>query len=728
MLLSGIGNAVAQSRPPTTNELEQAINRETDKSYEVLRMVFGQFAENPWLEVGTPDTLLGHVFLISNLVIMALGMVWFTYNVSAGIVQTAHEGRVLGQRMSTVWFPIRSTVGVAGMLPVFGGFSAAQALMMWFTMLGIGAANMSLNASLEAASNYAPLVQSDAMVKPLGSGVLATEVADALFMTKVCVLANRAYENPKNFEISNLVTDNLDSTEGARGNSIYGEKTCGGVNLSGNFLATDKARSDSGLQGMFSYRVASVDYAAIAKAGRQASVVQLRLLNAAVSPIAVAWYTGYKAALENGTTIPEWPTKQLEGVRKGVRFAWGDIIAPLLPKEGAIKKEVMASIKRDGWAVLGAWNSTFAEANAAIVDAANIFTVSVSSPGSRVGYSMGEIGDQIRGLGQRALSYVGLADVPQTDKVRDALAALSTKRETAAPSSECLFDAWQTETGNCSMGQAIALMMIDGIAKDSGGAGLVNPIIASKNVGDWLMTLPQAAYFANKAKNFAGPGKAVSAASAAANAVGGGKSDAMAKLFDSDVLQFLEKLGMAMFIVGAVLAIYIPFVPFLTWMTALIGYFCVVIEGLVAAQLMAFAHLAGEGEGMGSRTERGYTHLINVLLRPTLMVVSFFIANAMLIMMGTLFNQMFGAALSNVQGNSLTGVATIIGILAVYLVWQVVMIQGIFNMVYEIPDRSLGWIGTAMEARFGREMDHKIENLTNTSIRWAGGSGLGMMK
>src|SRR3546814_11416076 len=78
------------------------------------------------------------------------------------------SGRVLGQRMSSAWFPVRTTVGVAGMLPVFGGFSAAQAVMMWTGLLGIGAAYMSLHASRDAAAIYDPLVQSEALVKPLG--------------------------------------------------------------------------------------------------------------------------------------------------------------------------------------------------------------------------------------------------------------------------------------------------------------------------------------------------------------------------------------------------------------------------------------------------------------------------------------------------------------------------------------------------------------------------------
>jgi len=69
--------------------------------------------------------------------------------------------------------------------------------------------------------------------------------------------------------------------------------------------------------------------------------------------------------------------------------------------------------------------------------------------------------------------------------------------------------------------------MIDGLAGDSGGDGLVNPIIASKNVGDWMMMLPQALYAGQLAATAIPAGKAVSAAATVADKAGG---SALAKL------------------------------------------------------------------------------------------------------------------------------------------------------------------------------------------------------
>src|SRR5690606_35384038 len=103
------------------------------------------------------------------------------------------------------------------------------------------------------------------------------------------------------------------------------------------------------------------------------------------------------------------------------------------------------------------------------------------------------------------------------------------------------------------------------------------------------------------------------------------------------VAGFVGWLLMVMFVVGALLSTYIPLIPFITWFSALTNYFFVVFEGLIAAQLWAMNHITTDGEGMGQRTERGYTHVLNVLLRPTIMVLAFFLASALNIVLGTLF-------------------------------------------------------------------------------------------
>lgn len=43
------------------------------------------------------------------------------------------------------------------------------------------------------------------------------------------------------------------------------------------------------------------------------------------------------------------------------------------------------------------------------------------------------------------------------------------------------------ELGECSIGQNVLRSTVDALLDDTGGAKMVNPIIAAKNIGDWLL-------------------------------------------------------------------------------------------------------------------------------------------------------------------------------------------------------------------------------------------------
>lgn len=177
-------------------------------------------------------------------------------------------------------------------------------------------------------------------------------------------------------------------------------------------------------------------------------------------------------------------------------------------------------------------------------------------------------------------------------------------------------------------------------------------------------------------------------------------------------------------VLGMVYAVYIPFIPFLPWFSALVSYFASVIEGLVAAQVWAFSHLSSDGEGMGQKTEKGYIYILNMLLRPGLMVLGFFFASAILTLMGTFFLRQFGPALANVQGDTMTGPFIMIGALGVVMVTLIGLVQTVFNLVYEVPDRVISWFGHGLEARMAQNMDRSIESKMEGMARWGGNSAL----
>lgn len=144
-------------------------------------------------------------------------------------------------------------------------------------------------------------------------------------------------------------------------------------------------------------------------------------------------------------------------------------------------------------------------------------------------------------------------------------------------------------------------------------------------------------------------------------------------------------------------------------------------EGLVAARIWVFAHLDAEGEGMGQRAERGYIFILNMLFRPFLMVLGFVLAAGLLVVLGTLQMVLFMPAMANVQGNSLTGTASILMLLGIFCMLNITLMHGLFNVITLIPDQVLGWVGNMGSTQLGKEVEEKAHQMFVNMGRTMGG-------
>nr|WP_260630653.1 DotA/TraY family protein [Pseudomonas syringae] len=80
----------------------------------------------------------------------------------------------------------------------------------------------------------------------------------------------------------------------------------------------------------------------------------------------------------------------------------------------------------------------------------------------------------------------------------------------------------------------------------------------------------------------------------------------------------------ALLAIGFSLAVFLPAVPFLFWMMGVFNWVVSVLVGCAAGPMWAATHLGAE-EDKGSRSAYGYIFLIDMMLRPSLMVLGFFL-------------------------------------------------------------------------------------------------------
>ena len=97
----------------------------------LLNQLFGPLFPTAGADQGPTifSTLIGFV----NLAILSIAGVLFLYNVTAGLLQSAHEGEILGRRWSSLWAPLRVLFAVALLIPLpgLGGYNVVQAGTAW---------------------------------------------------------------------------------------------------------------------------------------------------------------------------------------------------------------------------------------------------------------------------------------------------------------------------------------------------------------------------------------------------------------------------------------------------------------------------------------------------------------------------------------------------------------------------------------------------------------------
>ncbi|KTC64511.1 defect in organelle trafficking protein DotA (plasmid) [Legionella adelaidensis] len=108
---------------------------------------------------GTGSQIMGAIFSVFNSAVLALGGIIIMYTLLVSTLNTAHEGQMLGQKWSSLWIPIRSTVGLALLIPKASGYCLMQVFVMWIVVQGVGAADKVWDAALGYLNRGGVIVQ-----------------------------------------------------------------------------------------------------------------------------------------------------------------------------------------------------------------------------------------------------------------------------------------------------------------------------------------------------------------------------------------------------------------------------------------------------------------------------------------------------------------------------------------------------------------------------------------
>lgn len=188
---------------------------------------------------------------------------------------------------------------------------------------------------------------------------------------------------------------------------------------------------------------------------------------------------------------------------------------------------------------------------------------------------------------------------------------------------------------------------------------------------------------------------------------------------------------MAVFMgIGALLAVYTPLIPYIIFITGVIGWFGSTIEAMVAAPLVALGILApgGQHEILG-KAEPALMLIFGIFLRPTLMIFGLMAGMLLAVVAVTIVNASFSSVMSSIVGGKSGGqpidFLSLIFFMVAYVSLILTVLNKCFAMIHIIPSRTMRWIGAQGEDYGEGEALGEVKNAVSGGAGQASGAAAG---
>lgn len=138
---------------------------------------------------------------------------------------------------------------------------------------------------------------------------------------------------------------------------------------------------------------------------------------------------------------------------------------------------------------------------------------------------------------------------------------------------------------------------------------------------------------------------------------------------------------------------YVPLIPWIRVMFAVLAWIVSVVEAVTTMPIVALAHLRTDGEGLaGPMAQSAYIAWLNLLLRPGLTVIGFVMGGLVFQAMVLYSNDTFTNAMSS-MGTGGFGIVDQVMNTYMYVMVMYALVNASFKLVDIIPNSTMGWLG-----------------------------------
>lgn len=621
-----------------------------DISLKVLGGLFGGLLPN-----GGSDPMLNAIKTFNGGVLIIGGLL-AAYTILLGTMGTAHDGEMMGKKFSSIWIPIRYSIGTALVLPVVGGgYATIQAIVVWLVIQGVGLADQ-----VWTSFQSNPIFSQQTKIPELGDNS-SLKLVENSFLSYVCIIGNQKgvdevgaitemalkYKNKYKFGITqDGNTYNFGNTLDK--NDLAG---CGSITLpSYSYTTIKQAQSNTGMLGQINLDFTPIDVTPIVNAHRTATTELMNEVSSLVTELVGKAKTGFD---------PKTYYSRLEQISKNYDKSVNAV-------SQQFNKTYSQKPSQNGWFEACCMLKKITDDNNIL----NNVSSSVSSSTASLA---------------RSLDNTWFADSTVYLAVAKPVLLLSKNNQV-----DNLTITKEDSTQKVETGTSLSGKIASAIGEAATGINLFklnndirHPTVIASDLGHQLI-------------NF---NISVMAYMSAIGLVAG----SIASIFGGGVTSFMVVFSSFMtipfaflWVIGFVCAYVIPVLPTFIFIGVIIGWLLLVVEGVIAAPLWVIAHLNPKGDDLTGSAQAGYQLLLSLVLRPALIIFGFMASMIISQVIGEFINKVFFGMLLSTQGGKLQGFAGLVTILfgtAIYCSLMFIVITQTFSLMYKIPDQVLRWIG-----------------------------------
>lgn len=674
-----------------------------------LNQIFGPIF--PSVTGGSSATVFSTIIGYFNVIMLVIGGILFFYNATVGLLQSAHEGKVLGQNWSSLWAPLRILFAVGLLVPVpgLGGYNLVQAGVAYVVKGSTNIASAVWSTSAELViSGRVPITVAPAMMPP---GVIRTLYHNAACEAIINEQMRRAAGSRPPFSIIPLITNEADGvvrfTSALNANGQTTQQ-----NICGNFSTPSLPSYITRIDDEAEVVISAIPVNARNEIAQQFGSMHFDVLINTKTSMRQLTSSILSDILEGTPTLPDLsdPIQQaLTAANERLSSGSSRILdaAVGVDRRGAEARQALLNRIRgtcvqgtsdalsmrcygEGWIGAGSWYMMFAQLNNELSSLFN------ARPSASEGFYVATPDPTDRNIhvasgGSRWRSNANMLDatgiqlamdryMEAFDRSTQGMAALGFPMSGTHLAQLSDTNASSTLLRIPGLETSISELRNWAIGNFSPGnrSWADDPMIGMSALGAFLLNVS---------------GVLLAAATVTGFFTGGGVAIMIMPLF------------VAMITAGSILHMLLPIMPFVFWILAVTGYFILVIEAMIAVNLWAIAHMRMDGQGISGEAGRnGWLMLLALLMTPVLMIFGFLIGMVIFRVTSALLDIGLFQALSGILGGSLWITFLAIVTYSIFMsIFYMVLLERSFSLVSEFPGRVLRWMGAGAQLTNGEE-------------------------